>query len=60
MNGTETIRLKTKNRRLFERIIAILLIFVAPNLMGNKLVSLISNNKEMVKELAEAAKSTNQ
>ncbi len=26
MNGTETIRLKTKNRRLFERIIAILLI----------------------------------
>ena len=44
---------------LYALVIAILLIFVAPNLMGNKLVSLISNNKEMVKELAEAAKSTN-
>ena len=44
---------------LYALVIAILLIFVAPNLMGNKLVSLISDHKEMVKELAEAAKSTN-
>ena len=42
---------------LYALVIAILLIFVAPNLMGNKLVSLIRDNKDMVKELIEASAS---
>ena len=40
---------------LYALVIAILLIFVAPNLLGTKLISLISEHKDMVKELAEAA-----
>lgn len=40
---------------LYALVIAILLMFVAPGIMSKRLVSLISDNKDLVKELLTAA-----
>jgi F-type H+-transporting ATPase subunit c len=43
---------------LYALVIAILLIFVAPGILADKLLDVISGNKELVKELLSAAGST--